>query len=187
MEPPAPAGVPSGAWMPYYFRAVAVDYDGTLTETPRPDPAVLDGICRARAAGLNVLLVTGRILAELRADFPDADEYFDAIVAENGAVVARPGYSARLLAEPIPPSLEQALMSRSIPLRRGEVLLATDAAHAAIIVDEIARLGLECQILYNAARSWSSRPARRRETASLEEAKSSIVRTIERHCGVARS
>ena len=34
-----------------------------------------------------MLLATGRILTELRADFPDVDEHFDAIVAENGAVI----------------------------------------------------------------------------------------------------
>jgi len=68
--------------MPDYFRAVAVDFDGTLTSGGRPTEDVLDAIARTRAAGRRMILVTGRILTELRAVFPDVDQWFDAIVAE---------------------------------------------------------------------------------------------------------
>ncbi len=135
--------------MPYYFRAVAIDYDGTLTDGPRPGPAVLEAVRTARSGGLKVLLVTGRILSELRADFPDVDQHFDAIVAENGAVVSRPGRNARMLAEPIPMALDEALARRSVTVRRGRVLLAGWAADGAAILEEIGRLGLECLILHN--------------------------------------
>jgi hydroxymethylpyrimidine pyrophosphatase-like HAD family hydrolase len=65
---------------------------------------VLSALKEARAAGLSLLLVTGRIVEELRADFPDVDEHFDAIVAENGAVFSSQG-STRMLAAPV--SLER--------------------------------------------------------------------------------
>lgn len=48
------------------FRAVAVDFDGTLTLGGRPSAGVLDAIADARRRGVRVLLVTGRILTELR-------------------------------------------------------------------------------------------------------------------------
>lgn len=39
-------------------------------------------------------------MADLRADFAEVNDYFDAIVAENGAVLWRPGAATRLLAAP---------------------------------------------------------------------------------------
>ena len=73
-----------------YFRAVAVDFDGTLTEGARPDEAVLEAIAELRGRGVRVILATGRILSELRHGFADVDEHFDSIVAENGALDQRP-------------------------------------------------------------------------------------------------
>jgi hydroxymethylpyrimidine pyrophosphatase-like HAD family hydrolase len=55
--------------MPSQIRAVALDYDGTLAMEGGPTPAVLDAIAETRARGLRVVLVTGRILSELRAVF----------------------------------------------------------------------------------------------------------------------
>ncbi len=84
-----------------YYRALAIDYDGTLTEAQRPDDAVLQALAAARRSGLQIVLVTGRILSNLREEFPDLDEHFDAIVAENGAVVSRIDGHERALAEPV--------------------------------------------------------------------------------------
>lgn len=134
--------------MSSYFHAVAVDYDGTLVRGPRPTPEVLDAVATARDKGFKVVLVTGRILAELRGDFPDVDQHFDCIVGENGAVLStRQG--TRLLASPVDASLELALRTQAIPVRRGEVLLATFAIHDEIVERMIDRLGLECQIIRN--------------------------------------
>jgi hydroxymethylpyrimidine pyrophosphatase-like HAD family hydrolase len=135
--------------MPHRILALAVDYDGTLTERPRPDDATLDALRALRDAGRRVVLVTGRILAELRADFPDVDAHFDAIVGENGAVLARGSAPERALASAVPDGLERALHERGVPLRRGRVLLACDALHGGIVNTEIARLGLELQLVRN--------------------------------------
>ncbi|MBX6364591.1 MAG: HAD hydrolase family protein [Gemmatimonadetes bacterium] len=135
--------------MSYYFHAVAVDYDGTLTERARPDDDVLAAIREVRESGRVCVLVTGRILTELRADFPDVDHHFDAIVAENGAVLARGEGTERPLTAPVSLELEAALGRRGVPLRRGLALLATDAVHGAVVHEEIARLGLEYQLVRN--------------------------------------
>ncbi len=45
--------------MPDYFRAVAMDFDGTLTSGGRPADDVLDAIAETRAAGRRAILVTG--------------------------------------------------------------------------------------------------------------------------------
>ena len=100
-----------------YFRAIAVDFDGTLAEGGRPDPGVLDALGGVRARGLRVVLVTGRILAELRDSFPDLDEHVDAVVGENGAVVSGPA-GTRLLAPPVAGELAAALAARGVRCRR---------------------------------------------------------------------
>lgn len=133
-----------------YFRALAVDYDGTLTLGRRPEPRVLDALHEARAAGLALVLVTGRILASLRDDFPDVDEHFDAIVAENGGVLSVGG-AERALAPAVSTVLARALERRGIAVERGHVLLASSAAHAAAAETEIQRLGFEYHLSRNRA------------------------------------
>ena len=131
-----------------YFHAVAVDYDGTLTTSGIPSPDVLAAIAETRADGRRVVLVTGRILAELRSVFQAVDDHFDAIVAENGAVVARAGRD-RLLAAPVPGELDAALAARGVRFHRGEVLLACGRADEAAALEAVRELGLECQLISN--------------------------------------
>ncbi len=131
------------------LRALAIDYDGTLAQGARPAPIVLEGLAALRATGTRVVLVTGRILSELVADFPDVRNHVDAIVAENGGVLAIGAQGARPLARPVPRELETALARLSVPMRRGQVLLATHAPHDAAVLRSIAELGLDEQIVRN--------------------------------------
>jgi hydroxymethylpyrimidine pyrophosphatase-like HAD family hydrolase len=131
------------------FRAIALDYDGTLTTRERPSEEVLAALRETRASGMKLLLVTGRILSELRRDFPEVGDYFDAVIAENGAVTWSEGAGVRALVPAVSRDLEVALVARDVPLRRGDVLFATDANYDGIVLDEIARLGLDCQLVRN--------------------------------------
>lgn len=131
-----------------YFRAIALDFDGTITDGERPGDDVLASVEESRLQGRKVILVTGRILEELRDVFPAVDEWFDAIVAENGCVLAF-GPSTRVLAAPVEFELDEALVARAVPFRRGQVLLATQAAHQMEVTEELRRLGLECQLVRN--------------------------------------
>jgi hydroxymethylpyrimidine pyrophosphatase-like HAD family hydrolase len=45
----------------------ALDYDGTITRTDRPDESALSAIAEARRRYVIVMLVTGRILDNFRA------------------------------------------------------------------------------------------------------------------------
>jgi hypothetical protein len=94
------------------------------------------------------VLVTGRIVDELLGVFPDAMEHFDAVVAENGAVLCHAG-TVRALAQPVEQALDGALDDAGVPFRRGRVLLATSAGHAATIGEAVRRLGLECHLVTN--------------------------------------
>jgi hydroxymethylpyrimidine pyrophosphatase-like HAD family hydrolase len=131
-----------------YLRALAVDFDGTLTTDGRPAEAVLAALARFRAQGRKTLLVTGRIWEELLDVFPDAAAHFPLIVAENGAVLFHNGL-LRAIAEPVDPLLDEALRAAGVPFRRGHVLLATTAVHRATVFEATEQLGLECQLIRN--------------------------------------
>lgn len=117
----------------HWYRAVALDLDGTLTTGGWPAPAVLDAIATVRDQGVRVLLVTGRILSELDVEFPGHVDPFDLVVAENGCV-QRTADGTRLLADPVEPALLDRLHAVGIGVSRGQVLLATaaDADHIAL-------------------------------------------------------
>jgi hydroxymethylpyrimidine pyrophosphatase-like HAD family hydrolase len=135
--------------MSHYFRAVAVDYDGTLTNGPgAPASEVLQAAGDFRGSGRRLVLCTGRILAELRRHFPEVERHFDAVVAENGAVVCTGGADYPL-ADPVPEDLERALVLRGIPVRRGSVILATQAAFDVPVLEAVRELGLEVQLVRN--------------------------------------
>jgi len=132
-----------------YLRVVALDYDGTLThDGQRPDDDVLQALGSARTSGLTVLLVTGRILPELRASFPDVDDWVDLIVAENGCVLSGKS-GTRRLATPVDESLLKALLERDVAMRKGDVLLAGSADDRVAVMEEIHRLELDCQLVFN--------------------------------------
>lgn len=131
-----------------WYRAVALDLDGTLTTGGWPAPAVLDGLAALRADGVRVLLVTGRILADLDVEFPNLADRFDVVVAENGCVLRTADWT-RPLAEPVAPALLDRLHDAGIGVRRGQVLLATDASADHIALDAIESLGLDVHLVRN--------------------------------------
>lgn len=134
--------------MAHRFAALAFDYDGTLTEGRRPSPAVLSHLRATRATGTKLVLVTGRILAELRQAAPEVEAEFDAVVAENGAVLLDED-GVRDLAPPVDPILARALTHRDVTVRSGRVVLAGHAVDAGTALEEIGRLGLDCQLVRN--------------------------------------
>ncbi|MGZ4618524.1 MAG: HAD hydrolase family protein [Frankiaceae bacterium] len=130
-----------------YFRAVATDFDGTLADG-QVVPDTLAALTEARARGIRVILVTGRILSELRAVFPQVDEYVDAVVAENGALVVTQ-VGTRLVAAPVDRAVSAALTDRGVAHRSGQVLVACAAADEPTALEVIRELGLDCQLVRN--------------------------------------
>ena len=130
-----------------YFRAVAADYDGTLAEGPIA-PDTLAALSETRARGIRVILVTGRIMSELRAVFPEVEEHFDAIVAENGGLVFTP-VGVRLLAAPVGRAVSVALTARGVAHRIGQVMVGCAAADEPTALEAIRELGLDCALVRN--------------------------------------
>jgi hydroxymethylpyrimidine pyrophosphatase-like HAD family hydrolase len=131
----------------WLFRAVALDLDGTLTDNDRLSDTAMAAI-RASREDLKMILVTGRIFDDLDAAFPGLWPEFDAVVAENGAVLHTRS-DMRLLASPVESAVQQALVSRGVAARAGRVLLAVAGDDAAAAVEVIAELGLDHQVVHN--------------------------------------
>ncbi len=132
---------------PRYFRAVALDYDGTLAEG-QVAPDTLAALAEARARGIRVILVTGRIISELRDVFVGFEDHLDAVVAENGAVLLTP-VGVRRLAAPVDRAVSAALSARGVVHRRGMVLVACAAADESVALEAVRGLGLDCQLVRN--------------------------------------
>lgn len=130
--------------------AFALDYDGTLARDGRVVEETADALRRLKAAGPRLVLVTGRELADLQNAFPRY-ELFDAIVAENGALLFRPAlHEERLLGAEPPAALLAALARRKIePLSIGRSIIATRQPHDAAVLDAIRECGARWHIVFN--------------------------------------
>jgi hydroxymethylpyrimidine pyrophosphatase-like HAD family hydrolase len=133
------------------FRALALDYDGTIAEDGVLNPEVRVAIAEVRACGIAVILVTGRILSDLRQVAGELD-FVDAVVAENGAVLAFSDHYQRLLASSPPQAFFDELRKRGVQFRVGQCIVESDAASAPKILAVIEELELPLALLFNRGR-----------------------------------
>ena len=131
---------------------VALDYDGTVAQHDVLDPGVRDAIAHARARGILVVLVTGRILDELRR-VAGVLHFVEGVIAENGADVPFPdSESTTLLAPPVPPALLAVLQRRGIPAGIGRCLVDCASADSPRILEAIRELELPLVLAFNRSR-----------------------------------
>jgi hydroxymethylpyrimidine pyrophosphatase-like HAD family hydrolase len=129
---------------------LAVDYDGTVAAHGRLEPATARALTRVRESGRKVVLVSGRLLPDLRSVCPDVDLIFDAIVAENGALVHSPARrETRLLGDVPEPALVEALTRQGVRFDLGESIVATDEAFAERALTAIREAGVERSLVFN--------------------------------------
>ena len=113
------------------LHVLACDYDGTIAEAGRCSPEMARALARVRESGRKVLLVTGRMLPDLRSVCPDVDRMVDAIVAENGALLYFPETrEARTLGDPPESALAEELRRRGVPFDLGSSIVATTEGYA---------------------------------------------------------
>jgi len=112
-------------------RVLACDYDGTLATQGVCSDQTVEALERVAAAGIRLVLVTGRTREEL-ADVFDPGTLFEAIVVENGAVV---------IAE-----FERTGVS---PLVVGRVLCSTAWSQQPKVSAAIAKVGVDRQVVRN--------------------------------------
>jgi hypothetical protein len=131
------------------LRILALDFDGTIALDDKLDQDAAEAIREARASGLLVILVTGRILDDLDAILPET-ALFDAVVGENGGVLRFSGETSPIaLGRGPDPKLLAELERRGIPHRGGICVVEASADAAPQILGSIHRLGLPLGISFN--------------------------------------
>jgi HAD superfamily hydrolase (TIGR01484 family) len=132
------------------YLALACDYDGSLATHGRVGAETLAALERLRASGRKLLLVTGRTREDLVSVFPHS-HLFEWIIAENGALLYQPSSrEEKVLADSPPERFVQALQDRGVqPLSTGRVIVATCQPHETAVLEAIAELGLELQVIFN--------------------------------------
>ena len=131
------------------YEVLATDYDGTIAFDGRVDEPTIAALGRAKAAGLRLVLVTGRELTDLFNTFEHSD-IFERIVAENGAVLYDPATkSVEPISPPPPPALVETLERQSVPISVGHSIVATVEPYEHQVLAAIRDLGLEWHVIFN--------------------------------------
>lgn len=131
---------------------LALDYDGTFTRDDRPNASVLAAVADARRRNVTVVLVTGRILNDLRRVAGNL-HFADAVVAENGAVIHFPATGhTTILAPPIPQAFVERVGELGIPVRAGQCLADANADSAHQLLNVIRELEQPIVLSFNRSR-----------------------------------
>src|SRR5688500_14379510 len=97
-----------------FYAALATDYDGTIAHDGVVPAQTVDALRWLKERGKLLILVTGRELPELQGLFTEIG-LFDAVVAENGALLFLPQQGElRSLAQPPPQELVDRLRERNV-------------------------------------------------------------------------
>ncbi|HSE93909.1 MAG TPA: HAD hydrolase family protein [Methylomirabilota bacterium] len=129
---------------------LAVDYDGTIAERGSVSPTTAASLARVRASGRKCVLVTGRMLPDLRRVCPEVDAMFDAVVAENGALLYLPARrEVRALGNAPEPTLVDALSRRGVRHDLGTSIVASDDEYAEAALAAIRETGVERSLVFN--------------------------------------
>ncbi len=132
------------------WKALATDFDGTLAHEGVVELAALQAMADLRAAGVKVVLVTGRELSDFpKIDFPLSG--FDLVVAENGALLHNPASGdVRGLGAPPPAHFVAELIRRGVdPISVGASIVATVEPFEREALEVIKEMGLEHQVIFN--------------------------------------
>jgi hydroxymethylpyrimidine pyrophosphatase-like HAD family hydrolase len=131
-------------------RVLACDYDGTLATEGICSDQTVEALQRVAAAGIRLVLVTGRTQEEL-ADVFDPGTLFEAIVVENGAVVLDVATGREELLAPRIPGRLVAEFERTgvTPLVVGRVLCSTAWSQQPKLSAAIAKVGVDRQVVRN--------------------------------------
>jgi hydroxymethylpyrimidine pyrophosphatase-like HAD family hydrolase len=108
-----------------HFVTLVTDYDGTLAEDGKVDPATVDALDALGQSGRKLILVTGRELPDFRRVFSEIGR-FDLVIAENGALLYQPatGCETTLAGAPPPVFIDRLRAHHISPLSVGRSIVA---------------------------------------------------------------
>ncbi len=132
-----------------HLKILACDLDGTLAKDGVVAAETWSLLRQAKMSGLTLILATGRVIESFIDTGPFA-EFFEAIVAEDGAVVFFP--RRNIVKQPfgrLSSVLIQRLEEMKIPLERGMSIVATRVPHDAAILRVLQEINIGVTIEYN--------------------------------------
>jgi 5-amino-6-(5-phospho-D-ribitylamino)uracil phosphatase len=127
------------------FRLLAIDLDGTLISGDGEiSTANRHAVARARAAGMRVVVCTGRGLAECRR-YLDAIDQTDPVAVAGGSIIADPGTGRTLHRFPVPTGLVERTVRRLVEGGHPALVLKDPAGadYDYLVVDGPHRLPLD--------------------------------------------
>ena len=134
-----------------YCRAIACDFDGTGATDGHPAPELYAALAAARAQGIVTLLVTGRVLEDVQRACDELSP-FDAVIAENGALIYLCALGRTIqIGEPPPEHFLGELRAQGVPFHTGAVIVGTWEQHANKLFKLIRRFGIDAQLVFNRA------------------------------------
>jgi len=149
------------------FSVLALGFDGTIAERGSVSADLRAVLAEVRERGILIVLATGRTLTHLRDGAGDLS-FADAIVAENGAVVALPRAVPRLLCGEASIAFMQALEQAGIAFRSGRCVVEADAGDAGRILSVVRSLELPLALSFERGRVMAL-PAGVCKSAGLRE------------------
>ena len=165
------------------YLALATDYDGTIAFDGHVDEPTVEALRRAKAAGLRLVMVTGRELSDLFNTFEHSG-LFERIVAENGAVIYDPAtQSVESISSAPPPAFVEMLERQLVPLSVGHTIVATVEPYQHQILAAIHDLGLEWHVIFNKG-SVMALPSDVTKATGLAPALAALQVPLERTVGV---
>lgn len=131
------------------LRVLALDLDGTIAENGVVAAETWKVLRQAKAAGMALLLVTGRTLDSFASGGPFA-EVFEAIIAEDGAVVYFPRNDSVMLPfGRVSPEVRKRLEALDVPLERGSAIDSTRVPHDERVLQVLRETGGGATVEYN--------------------------------------
>lgn len=165
------------------YLALATDYDETIAFDGHVDEPTVEALRRAKAAGLRLVMVTGRELTDLCNTFEHSG-LFERIVAENGAVIYDPAtQSVESISSAPPPALVETLERQLVPLSVGHTIVATVEPYQHQMLAAIHDLGLEWHVIFNKG-SVMALPSDVTKATGLVPALAALQVPVERTVGV---
>jgi hydroxymethylpyrimidine pyrophosphatase-like HAD family hydrolase len=134
------------------LKAIALDYDGTIATDGVFNHSVRAALPAVRQRGVSLVLATGRRLNDLRRVAGNL-ECFDAIVAENGAVLHFPASGQHIvLGRPPHQAVLDDLERHGVDFTVGETIVETDAGMAVKALETVRRLEQPLVLAFNRSR-----------------------------------
>ena len=108
-------------------------------------------LAAARGHGILTVLATGRVLEDVQRACEELSP-FDAVVAENGAVIYLCGIGRTIqLGQPPPEHFLGELRAQGVPFHTGAVIIGTWEQHANKLLELVRRFGIDGQLVFNRA------------------------------------